>query len=107
MNYGNILPVTGGAGAFILGRYLGLDDIIGVAIVAVLFGIAAYRFGSRLGNHRTTKTITAVAAAAAAAVGGHLAGLSWPDALVAALTITAAVLWALAATAQRGAHAAV
>jgi hypothetical protein len=52
MPYGNALPLTGGAGTLFLGHFLGLDDIIAAAITAVLFGIATYRYGSRIGRAR-------------------------------------------------------
>lgn len=101
MTYGNILPVTGAAGTFVLGHYLGLDDIIAAAIVVVLAGIAAYRYGTRLDRGRTTTAIALTALATAVAFYAHLAGLSWPLAAAAGLTTAIAILYGLATLAQR------
>ena len=101
MIYGNILPITGGAGALILGHMVGLDDVIAAAIVVVLAGIAAYRYGSRLGRHRTTVAIALTALAAGVATACHLAGLSWPYAVQLGLAAAIALLMLIAPSGRR------
>jgi hypothetical protein len=103
MNYGNVLPVTGAAGILIAGRVIGLDDVIAAAIVVVLAGIAAYRYGSRIGRGRTTAMIAVAGLAMAVAAFAHIAGLSWPLAFATGLAAAIAVLYGLAALAQRAA----
>lgn len=92
MNYGNVLPVTGGAGTMVAGHFLGLDDIIAAAIALVLFGITAYRYASRIGRGRTTFIIGAAALATGLAMYGHVAGLSWGHATAVALVSVVVVL---------------
>lgn len=106
MNYGNILPVTGGAGALVLGHMLGLDDIIAAAIATVLFGIAAYRYGSRIGRARTTILLAASALATTVATTAHILGLPWSIAAAAGLAAAVAAL-AAAAKATAGSARAV
>lgn len=93
MTYGNVLPLTGGAGAFVLGHFLGLDDIIAAAITMVLFGITALRYGSRIGRARTTIFIAVGAAGFSVAFLAHVGGLSWPMSIAAGLTTAMAALY--------------
>ncbi len=93
MPYGNALPMTGGAGFLVLGHLFGLDDIIGVAIVAVLFGIAAFRYGSRIGRARKVILMLAGAAVVGVALLTHLGGLSWAMSITAGLTVAVAALF--------------
>lgn len=92
MIYGNVLPVTGGAGALVAGHFFGLDDIIAAAIATVLFGIALYRYASRIGRGRTTFVIAAAAVATGTALLGHVTGLTWGMATAGGLTLVVAIL---------------
>jgi hypothetical protein len=93
MPYGNALPTTGGSGVPVLGHLFGLDDIIGVAIVVVLFGIAAFRYGSRIGRARKVIFMLAGALVLGVAFLAHLGGLTWPMSTVAGLTAAVAALY--------------
>jgi len=93
MPYGNAFPLTGGAGVLVLGHLLGLDDIIAAAIIAVLFGIATYRYGSRIGRARKPIFTLVGAAVVGEAFLAHLGGLSWPMSAAAGLTAAVAALY--------------
>src|SRR5260221_4228367 len=93
MPYGNAFPLTGGAGVLVLGPLLGLDDIIAAAIIAVLFGIATYRYGSRIGRARKPIFMLVGAAIVGVAFLAHLGGLSWPMSTAAGLTAAVAALY--------------
>ena len=95
MNYGNVLPVTGGAGALVAGHFFGLDDLIAAAIATVLFGIALYRYASRIGAGRTTFVIAAAAVATGTALLGHVTGLTWGMSTAIGLTLVVAGLAAV------------
>ncbi|WP_433301721.1 hypothetical protein ACQP2F_06915 [Actinoplanes sp. CA-030573] len=94
MPYGNAAPVTGGAGALVLSHFLGLDTILAAAIIAVLFGISAFRYGSRIRRGRKAIFTLAGAAVAGVAYLAHTGGLSWTTsaALGLAAAVTALVL---------------
>jgi uncharacterized membrane protein YccC len=92
MPYGNALPLTGGAGALFMGHLLGLDDIIGAAIIAVLFAIAALRYGSRIGRARKTVFTLAVAAAAGVTLLAQHSSLSWAMSTLCGLTAAVTTL---------------
>ncbi len=97
MNYGNILPVTGGASVLLLGRWFGLDDVIAAALTAVLFGIAIYRFSTRITDRHTTVFVAVLAVAAGVALAAHAgAGVGWGYATTAGLAVAIAVLYAAA-----------
>jgi hypothetical protein len=93
MPYGNALDQTDGAGTFFTGHFLGLDDIIAAAIIGVLFAIAAFRYGSRIGRAR--KTIFTVVGAAIVGVAflAHVEGLSWPMSTTAGLAAAVSALY--------------
>jgi hypothetical protein len=93
MLYGNTLPATGGAGALVVAHFLGLDDIIAAAIIAVLFAIAAFRYSARIGRAR--KTILALVGAAALGVAflAHAGGLTWSVSTAIALATAVAALY--------------
>jgi predicted membrane protein len=93
MPYGNAIPLTGGAGALVMGHYLGLDDIIATAIVAVLFAIAAFRYGSRISRARGKIFMLTGAAVLGVALLAHLGGLSWPLSVTAGLTTAVLALY--------------
>jgi hypothetical protein len=93
MPYGNAVPLTGGAAALAMGHLFGLDDIIAVAIVAVLFGIAAFRYGSRIGRARKMIYSLVGTAVLVAAFLAHVGGLSWPLSATAGLTVAVAALY--------------
>lgn len=93
MAHSNAVSLAGGAGALDLGRMPGLDNIIAVALAVVLFGIALYRYGSRIGRAR--KSIFSFAGVVALGSGllTRLGGLSWPVSTVAALAAAVATLF--------------
>jgi hypothetical protein len=93
MPYGNALPMAGGAGFLVLGHLFGLDDIIGVAIIAVLFGIAGFRYGSRIGRARKMIFMLVGAAVVGVAFLAHLGGLNWAMATTAGLTVAVVALY--------------
>ena len=93
MPYGNSIPLTGGAGALFLGHSLGLDDIIAAAITAVLFGIASYRYGSRIGRARKTIFMLVGTAVLGVACLVHVGGLTWLMSLAAGLTAAVIALY--------------
>jgi hypothetical protein len=94
MPYGNAAPLTGGAGVLVFGHLFGLDDIIAGALAAVLFGIAIFRYGSRVGRARKMIFPLVGAAVVGVAFAAHLGGsLSWPLSTVAGLTAAVAALY--------------
>lgn len=93
MPYGNAFPLTGGAGALVLGHALGLDDIIATAIIAVLAGIAIFRYGSRIGRARKMIFTLVGAAVVGVAFLAHFGGLNWPMSTAAGLTVAVVALY--------------
>jgi hypothetical protein len=104
VNYGNVLPVTGGAGVLLAGHFFGLDDIIAFAIVVVLAGIAAYRYGSRIDRGRTTVLAALGALVVAIALLGHLYHISWPHAVTIGLVLAICLLFLISDQLQRRSH---
>lgn len=90
MPYGNALPLADGAGTILPANLFGLDHIIAAAIVGVLFAIAAFRYGSRIGRARKPIFTFVGAVAFGVAFLAHGGGLSWstsaPVGLAAAVT---------------------
>ncbi|MEU4220338.1 hypothetical protein [Actinoplanes sp. NPDC026623] len=78
MPYGNAPPLADGAGSLPPVDLLGLDHIIAAAIVGVLFGIGAFRYGSRIGRARKVIFTFVGAVVFGVAFLAHVGGLSWP-----------------------------
>jgi hypothetical protein len=85
MPYGNALPLTD--------DLLGLDHIIAAAIVGVLFGIGAFRYGSRIGRARKVIFTLVGAAVFGVAFLAHVGGLSWPASAAGGLAAAVAALY--------------
>jgi hypothetical protein len=94
MLYGNTLSFTGGAAALAVGHILGIDHVISAAMAIVLFGVAAYRYGSRIGKARTSVCTAALAAVFGVAyLADVVGGLAWPNAALSGLTVAMALLY--------------